>query len=134
MDYFNEAFGDFHPDRDKDAAVKFSLCVLALENRMPELLRLIEGGTNFGGVEGDPGWMIERREVGDTIGYEGWPDDGQFRAYVDPDGYSLSYPEFFMDQRKFFQYVGALVGVYGRRHPESSEVIRRIEEVIAAGI
>ena len=53
MDYFNDAFGGFLPDSDKDAALKFSLCVLALDNRMDELLRLLKGDDNCGGIEGD---------------------------------------------------------------------------------
>jgi len=130
MDYFNEAFGGFHPDRDKDAALKFSLCVLALDNRMEELLRLVEEKSDFGGIEGAPGWVIERREDGDAIGYDGWPDDARFRAYVAPDSYSLSHPEFFADQRMFFRYVEALIGTYRRYHPESVEVIGRIEKAI----
>lgn len=39
MDYFNEAFGGFNPESDKDAALKFSLCVLVLDSRMQELLQ-----------------------------------------------------------------------------------------------
>ena len=132
MDYFNEAFGGFCPESDKDAALKFSLCVLALDGRMEELFRLVEGGGNFGGVEGDPGWIIERRDDGDVIGYEGWPDDARFRAYVDPDGYSLSFPEFYADRRTFFKYVGALVIEYKRRNSAHGETLRRIEKLLVS--
>lgn len=125
MDYFSEAFGGFRPDSDRDAALKFSLCVLALDNRVDELLRLVEGGNNLGGIEGEPGWIIERRED------EEWPNDARFRAYVDPDCYSLLYPEFFADRRTFFRYVGALARVYKNHHPEYEAVVHRIEEVIA---
>ncbi len=130
MNYFNEAFGGFYPDKDKDAALKFSLCILALDSRMEELLQLVEGASSFGGIGGDPGWIIERREDGDIIGYEEWPDDARFRAYVSPDGYFLSYPEFFADQRIFFQYVKMLIEAYEQHHPKNSEIINRIKAVI----
>jgi hypothetical protein len=133
MDYFNDAFGGFRPDSDEDAALKFSLCVLALDNRMDELLRLVEGGGNFGGVEGDPGWIIERREDEDIVGYEGWPADARFRAYVEPESYSLSHPEFYASRQTFFEYVGSLIGAYKRRNPERAEVVRHIEEALARG-
>jgi len=130
MDYLNDAFGEFHPESDKDAALKFSLCILALDNRTEELLRLIERGNNFGGVEGDPGWIIERREDNEIIGYEGWPHDARFRAFVDPNTYSLSFPEFYTDRPTFFKYVKALVQAYRQQNPKQVEVIRRIEEVL----
>lgn len=132
MDYFNDAFGGFHPESDKDAALKFGLCVLVLDNRIDELLRLVEGGGNFGGVEGEPGWIIERREDGEIAGYEGWPIETRFRAYVDPDSYLLTYPEFFSDRQTFFRYVKAIVNAYKRRHPESAGAVGRIEEAVAA--
>lgn len=128
MDYFNEAFGGFNPESDRDAALKFSLCVLVLDSRMQELLQLIEGGNDIGGVEGDPGWIIERRDEGG--GYEGWSNGAEFRAFVDPNEYSLSHPEFFVDRRIFIQYVVALMKVYRRRHHDETDVIRRIAELI----
>ncbi|MEJ7028216.1 hypothetical protein [Ralstonia solanacearum] len=79
MDYFSEAFDGFRPDRDIDAALKFSLCMIAIDNRVEDLLQLIEVANNLGGVEGDPGWIIERRENGETIGYEKWPNSAHFR-------------------------------------------------------
>lgn len=131
MDYFGEAFGGFRPDSDRGAALKFSLCIIALDNRVDELLRLVEGCNNLGGIEGEPGWIIERREGEDTLGYEKWPNDARFRAYVDPDCYSLLHPEFFADRRTFFRYVGELARVYKNHHPEYEAVVHRIEEVIA---
>ncbi|MCA7976823.1 hypothetical protein LGM57_10880 [Burkholderia cepacia] len=130
MDYFNEAFGGFNPESDKDAALKFSLCVLVLDSRMQELLQLIEGANDIGGVEGDPGWIIERREGDDVVGYEEWPNGAEFRAFVDPNEYSLSHPEFFVDRQTFIRYVVALMKVYRRRHHDETDVVRRIAEVI----
>lgn len=134
MDYFKDAFGGFEPQSDKDAALKFSLCVLLLDNRTEELRKLVAGSEGFGGVEGDPGWIIERREDGETTGYEAWPEDARFRAYVDPDSYSLSYPEFFCEREKFFEYVQAIVAVYERRYPEHECVIRNIKDAMTSAM
>lgn len=131
MDYSKEAFGEFQPESDKDAAIKFSLCVLVLDNRIDELLRLVEGGDNFGGVEGEPGWVIERREEGEHVGFEDWPEGAMFSAYVNPDSYLLAYPVFYADRRTFFQYVKAVVGAYKRHSSEKAETIKRIEEIVA---
>ncbi|MEF9406256.1 MULTISPECIES: hypothetical protein [Ralstonia solanacearum species complex] len=131
MNYFSEAFDGFRPGSDRDAALKFSLCMMAIDNRMEDLLQLIKGANNLGGVEGDPGWIIERRESGETIGYEKWPNSAHFRAYVDTDDYSLLHPEFFADRQTFFRYVGAIVKVYKIYHPEYAGVVDRIEGIIA---
>lgn len=94
VDYFQEAFGGFAPHRDRDAALKFALDELVVERRFDDLLCLVKGGPDFGGVEGEPGWIIQRRAPGKTVGYERWPADCLFRAHVDPVSYSLKYPEF----------------------------------------
>jgi hypothetical protein len=131
MDYFKEAFGGFSPESDIAAALKFGLCVLMLDNRTTELIRLVQGERNFGGVEGDPGWIIERREDGERIGYESWPSEARFRAYVDPDGYSLAHPEFFCDEKTFFSYVRDIVTAFVRRNPDRSDVARDMEEAMS---
>lgn len=118
MDYFGDAFGGFDPQSDVDAALKFSLNAILLDNRLLDLLKLVKGGDRFGGVEGVPGWIIERREDGELVGYEDWPESARFRAYVDPDEYVLAYPEFYTDKPTFMRYVRAIVDAYKRRHPE----------------
>ena len=130
MDYFKEAFGGFNPQQDKDAALKFSLCVLMLDGRTEELLRLVKGADRFGGVEGEPGWIIERREDGEQVGYEAWPDDARFRAYVEPGSYSLAYPEFFSDRQTFFRYVQAIVAEYVRRYPDKTAFANKVNEAM----
>ncbi|MBB3197187.1 hypothetical protein FHS28_004612 [Roseateles terrae] len=37
IDYFKSAFGDFAPNRDEDASVKFVLNAVVMDNRLPEL-------------------------------------------------------------------------------------------------
>jgi len=102
MDYLKEAFGGLNPQADKDAALKFSLDVLLADHRIDDLTKLATQRANFGGVEGEPGWMIECREYGDVRGYEHWPADACYRAYVQPEIYCLTHPEFFCDELTFF--------------------------------
>jgi hypothetical protein len=128
MDYFKDAFDGFNPQKDQDAALKFSLCVLMIDRRTDELLHLVTGKEHFGGVEGEPGWIIERREEGEQVGYETWPNDARFRAYVEPNGYSLAHPEFFADRQTFFKYVRAIVTEYVRHNPDKAEFVTKITE------
>lgn len=129
MDYFREAFGGFNPLQDRDAALKFCLNVLVADHRLGELVRLLSD-PQLAGVEGDPGWIIECRREGESEGYEAWPEDARFRAYVDPVGYSLNYPEFFSDRATFLRYVRAIVAVYKHRHPENAGKVRGVDELI----
>ncbi len=134
MDYFKEAFGGFNPLGDEDAALKFCLDVILADNRIDELQRLISEDGQLGGVEGEPGWIVECRQNGEIDGYETWPKDARFRAHVDPDSYTLTYPEFFSNRKTFLYYVGAIVSVYKRRNPELANRVRRIEEVLASEV
>jgi hypothetical protein len=101
-----------------------------MDGRMDELRRLVEPGNRLGGVEGEPGWLIERREDGETLGYENWPHDAHYRACVDSNSYSLLVPELFVDRKTFFRYVAALVGAYKTHHPEDLDILERIENAI----
>lgn len=131
MDYFEDAFGGFNPAKDKDAALKFSLCVLMMDHRIEELLALIKGVDGLGGIEGVPGWLIEKRGDDEHIGYESWPKEARFKASVDPDGYLLTYPEFHSDKETFYKYVQAIVAIYETRHPEFKEVAQMLKEAIS---
>lgn len=126
VDYFVDAFGGFDPQSDSDAALKFCLNLLLLDDRSGDLLKLVKGGDNFGGAEGVPGWIVERREDGEFVGYERWPESARFRAYVNPSEYSLVYPEYFADEETFMRYVRAIVVSYERRHPEYSDALQAI--------
>lgn len=132
MDYFKEAFSGFNPQCDRDAALKFCLDSLAADHRIGDLKRLISDDSQLGGIEGEPGWIIECRREEESGGYEAWPENARFRAYVDPDSYSLGYPEFFADKQTFFRYIQAIIAVYKRRHPECVLEVRGIDEAIAA--
>jgi hypothetical protein len=130
MDYFREAFGGFNPLQDRDAALKFCLDALMADERLEDLERLIICDEGFGGVEGEPSWIIECRAGYEITGYETWPDGASFRAYVDPSGYSLAYPESYFGKDTFYDYVKRIVSVFKNRHPEHAEEIRTIEKLI----
>lgn len=124
MNHFIDEFCEFSPQSDEDAALRFSLSILMLDHRTAELLKLLKGGDKFGGVAGDPAWVIERREADDVVGYEAWPKWARFRAYVEPRGYELAHPEFYADTSTFRRYAETIVEIYERRHPERSAIVR----------
>ena len=119
MDYLNEAFGGFEPQVDKDAAVKFCLSIILMDRRIDELADLLTEGHYFGGLAGDPGWLLKRRDEGkvDNPGYAAWPAGARFLASVDPKGYQLAYPEFYMDKATFHRYVLAALQAYVKLNP-----------------
>jgi len=115
MDYFQDAFGDFNPHQDQHAAVKFALCITFLDKRFDELSCVLIDGHEIGGMEGEPGWIIERRDTGpsgDMPGYADWPAGAHFHVYVDPDVFELAYPELFMTTDEFHGYVHKLAETY----------------------
>ena len=122
MDFFSEAFGGFDPISDKDAAMKFCLNAVLMDRRFVDLDRLLPDVSNVGDIEGEPGWIIERRNEGDTLGYDGWPQPSRFRAFVEPDSYELAFPEFFYDRSAFISLVSSAVRAYCDRHPERGDV------------
>lgn len=122
MEFFSEAFGGFDPINDKDAAMKFCLNAVLMDRRFVDLDRLLPDVSNVGGIEGEPGWIIERRNEGDTLGYDGWPESSCFRAFVEPDGYELAFPEFFCDRSTFISLVSSALRAYCDRHPEQGDV------------
>ena len=120
MDYFKTAFGGFAPHCDKDAAVKFALNIVLLDNRLDELVEVVSDGSQFGGIEGEPGWMLERRDVADEenyVGYPGWPVGARFKASVDNDAYRLLYPEYFMSREAFMKYLVLAIDAYVAADP-----------------
>lgn len=128
MDYFNEAFSGFDPRSDEDAAMKFCLNVLLMDRRFTDLARLLPDKSNIGGIEGEPGWIIERRNEGETKGYEDWPTYSRFRAFVNPDSYELTYPEFFCDNLTFIKFVYSAIHAYCKRHPDRDDEVKLILE------
>lgn len=101
MDCLKAAFGGFAPHCDEDGAVKLALNVVLMDDRLRELAALVVDGSQLGGIEGEPGWMLERRDVADEgseAAYPGWPAGARFKASVDEDAYRLQHPEYFMSR------------------------------------
>ncbi|MDR5777785.1 MULTISPECIES: hypothetical protein [unclassified Caballeronia] len=131
MDYFKEAFGGFNPQLDEDAALKFALDVVFADHRLRDLIRVISFEQGVGGIEGEPGWMIEHREEKDINGYEEWPKNATFRSRIDPEFYSLAHPEFYCDGSTFRRYVEAISDVFAVRHPERKQELDLLRATIS---
>jgi hypothetical protein len=107
--------------------VKFALNSLLLDARLDELASLLTEGDQIGGIEGEPGWMLERRDVGNNMpGYAAWPAGAHFRAFVDPDFFEMAHPEFYMSRDKFQRYVTTALGAYLRVNPNATEVVASV--------
>jgi hypothetical protein len=125
MDYFNTAFGGFAPHRDEDAAVKFALNAVLVDRRLDELMELTVDASRLGGIEGEPGWIIERRDIGDEGDeeiYAGWPKNARFRTYVNPNAYQLKHPELFLSREDFTKYVVLGIRAYVQANPDVADV------------
>ncbi len=132
MSYIKEAFGGLNPQTDRDAAVKFSLDSVLLDARLEELRDLLTEGSDLGGVEGEPGWTLERRDKNNkSAGYVGWPPQARYRAFVDPAAYRLRFPERFYDAAGFHAYVRSALAAYSARHPEAKATISQILSLLS---
>lgn len=134
MDYFEEAFGGFKPHVDEDAAVKLAISIILMDRRLPELLHLLTDGDQLGGVEGEPGWIIERRDVdqSNVFYYENWPGSTRFHAYVDPDAYCLAHPDFFMDVATFHNYVRKGLNAYLEANPSDIALVQTMRSLLTS--
>ena len=134
MDYFKTAFGGFAPHLDEDAAIKFTLNAVLLDNRLDELVEVVIDGSQFGGIEGEPGWTLERRDVadeGNEMAYPGLPAGARFKASVDEDAYRLKHPEYFMDREGFMKYLVLAIDAYvaidpARKNAPSVVALRKV--------
>lgn len=132
MDYFNIAFGGFEPQKDQDAAVKFALNCLVNDEMLEALESLLAPESQVGGIAGEPGWMIERRDTdsNDTSNIK-WPTNSAFRVFVDPDVFELAAPEFYMDRQSFKKYVKAVINAYIMRNLGSKVgIANKIKDIV----
>lgn len=130
-DYFRDAFGGFLPHSDEDAAAKLALAVLAMDDRVDDLVELLTRDDPVGALEGDPGWLLERRDDGDlAVGYADWPAGASYRAWVDPDAYRLQRPERYYDRAGFHQLVRAILDAYLAHHPHRAELVARVRALL----
>jgi len=129
MDYLQEAFGGFNPQVDQDAAVKFALNAILMDERLSELSCLLTDGHEIGGVAGEPGWIIERRDTGPSGAhtyYADWPKNAYFHAHVDSSGYELAYPDMFMDVAVFHRYVSEAIKAYVANNPSKVDIAQSV--------
>lgn len=129
MDYLQQAFGGLNPQTDQDAAVKFALNVILMDGRLRELSCLLIDGHDIGGVEGEPGWIIERRDTGpagDLPYYSEWPIDARFHVHVEPTAFELACPDMFMATHEFNSYVGRAIDAYLSGNPTETEMAQLI--------
>jgi hypothetical protein len=127
MGYFKEAFGTFAPHTDRDAAVKFILDLVLADDRLDDLANLLSISSKIGAIEGEPGWILERRkDHAIQSAYSAWPQYAGYRAFVDPTGYRLAFPQSFYTVQTFHQYVHAAVNVYVKHRPEHADAANNV--------
>lgn len=127
-----DPFGGFSPQSDEDAAAKLALVVLATDDRVDDLVELLTPDDPVGALEGDPGWLLERRDDGDTaIGYADWPEGASYRARVDPGAYRLAWPERYYDKTDFHRLVRAILDAYLAHRPHQTELVARVAALLS---
>ena len=127
MSLFTDAFGLFEPHRDRDAGSKLVLESLFTTNRLDDLAELLRSGSSLGGLGGEPGWVLERRDEGnDAPGFASWPDGARYRTFVDGEALALATPERYYGRDEFHQLVRAILNAYTPTRPEAKTEIRKI--------
>lgn len=128
-----EAFGGFEPRTDTDAAVKLALNCILMDERLIDLTYLLTDGHNIGGIEGIPGWIIERRDTGvsgDVPYYDAWPGTANFYAHVEQSEYHLIHPDIFMEVDTFHSYVRKAIGAYVARNPSNIDAAQPVIDLL----
>lgn len=128
-----DVFSRFDPREDADGAAKFALAAIGRgrARQMPQLTQLLSEKAFLGGLEGEPGWSLERRDDGNIMpGYDTWPPGAKYRAYVDPEAYRLPQPEVFYDKAGFHALVGAMLDEFETSHPDQTEVVRAVRTLL----
>lgn len=129
MDYLQQVFGGLNPQTDQDAAVKLALNAILMDGRLEELSHLLIDGHDIGGVEGEPGWIIERRDMGssgENSHYSKWPMAARFHVHVAPTAFELACPDMFMNAKDFHRYVGKAMNAYLTANSNEADVAQMI--------
>lgn len=119
MDLIRQAFGRFAPREDADAVVHFVLDLAIRDGRIAQLSALLDPNSKVGALEGDPGWLIERRDWAEDTA--GWPPTADFRVWVDPRGFEFATQERKLSRAEFAATLRALTSAYLSEHPGSLE-------------
>jgi hypothetical protein len=97
-----------------------------MDDRLEELASVLTDGHDIGGIEGEPGWIIERRDTGPSgkmQGYAEWPVGKNFRVHVDENSFSLRYPEQFLETEEFHDYVRKAMDAYLNHHSSNNSTV-----------
>lgn len=127
MDYWWDAFGEYEPHKDREAAIKFALNLILADDRLEHLSRLLTDGDSIRVLSGEPGWELERREPRvHPSHYSDWPDNAKFWAHVDPNEFELAHPDTFLTREQLHEYVRKIINVYIAKNPSKLELAERV--------
>lgn len=87
---------------DVDAALKIILNVLVLDSRILELCEIFSQESPVVALEGEPGWRLELIEKENGLDIN---PSSSILAFVEPNEYFLSFPEFVCSVSEFSQYL-----------------------------
>lgn len=91
MALYPAAFGPYDPENDPLFAAKLIVAVMVADGHAGMLAALLDGASDCETIEGEPGWVLERRGPSDD-----WPDGREFRAFLPPDVIASAHPEVFV--------------------------------------
>ncbi|MET3710658.1 hypothetical protein ABIC65_001338 [Sphingomonas trueperi] len=101
--------------------MKLSLLVVGSELRIPDIIALLTD-SNWGGVAGDPGWIIHRDGDPPVTTSENSTSPIIFTAEVDPEDYPLTFPTFSCDGVAFMGYLTRLADALEADLPDLVEI------------
>lgn len=125
MDTYPDIFLGLQPQKSPTAAIEFALLCATADNHIDLLRFVATDGHKFAGVQGQPGWLIERRDSSSPSGapgYESWPVWASFRAYVEPEGYLLAHPEVYLGGEEFYGYLCKVLESYIRANGAKADL------------
>ncbi|MDO5623907.1 MAG: hypothetical protein Q4G71_04380 [Pseudomonadota bacterium] len=111
----------------KENALLFCLRAIVRDNRLTDLREIMSENSEFGGFEGSPGWIIERRNAGEVVGYEDWPQQAMYRAFVDPSYYIITQPEMFCERDELLKSVDEVLMECTPSNPQIREQPSRLK-------
>jgi hypothetical protein len=110
-----------------EIAFRLALRSILWNHRLADLRELVTDGHDTGGLEGDPGWILERRDENATHpALSTWPQWARFRAFVDPAEFHLQQPECFLDRAGFADLARPLLREYLEARPDKEELVKDI--------
>lgn len=109
------------------AVVRLVVESILWDKRLEDLLEVATEGHETAGVEGAPGWILERRNEADNHPYfANWPADARFRVYVDPGQYLLPDSECFLSRADFAVQVRQVLDEHLQSHPSDRAIVSKI--------